>query len=122
MHSLKKLMRFLNNLSIYKLYLFFNIYYMVYTFDDYKKEVFAKNPKIKELYENEWLKYAIAERIKKAREQKWMSQLELAKLANTTQSVIARIERWNQNFSITTLSKFLRILWLELQLKEITSK
>jgi hypothetical protein len=43
---------------------------MVYTFDDYKKEVFAKNPKIKELYENEWLKYAIAERIKKAREQK----------------------------------------------------
>lgn len=38
---------------------------MVYTFDDYKKEVFAKNHKIKELYENEWLKYAIAERIKK---------------------------------------------------------
>jgi predicted transcriptional regulator len=51
-----------------------------------------------------------------------MSQLELAKLANTTQSVIARIERWNQNFSITTLSKFLKILWLELQLNEITSK
>jgi len=95
---------------------------MVYTFDEYKKEVFAKNPKIKELYENEWLKYTIDERIKKAREQKWMSQLELAKLANTTQSVIARIERWNQNFSIITLSKFLKILWLELELKEITQK
>lgn len=95
---------------------------MVYTFDDYKKEVFVRNPKIKELYENEWLKYAIAERIKKAREQKWMSQLELAKLANTTQSVIARIERWNQNFSITTLSKFLKILWLEIELKEVTYK
>ncbi len=95
---------------------------MVYTFDDYKKEVFEKNPKIKELYEEEWLKYSIAQRIKKAREQKWMSQLELASLANTTQSVIARIERWNQNFSITTLSKFLKILWLELQLNEIISK
>ncbi len=95
---------------------------MVYTFDDYKKEVFAKNPKIKELYEEEWLKYSIAQRIKKAREQKWMSQLELAKLANTTQSVIARIERWNQNFSIITLSKFLKILGLELQLNEINSK
>jgi hypothetical protein len=43
---------------------------MVYTFEDYKKEVFEKNPKIKELYENEWLKYIIAERIKKAREEK----------------------------------------------------
>jgi hypothetical protein len=43
---------------------------MVYTFDDYKKEVFEKNPKIKELYEEEWLKYSIAQRIKKAREQK----------------------------------------------------
>ena len=95
---------------------------MVYTFDDYKKEVFTKNPKIKELYEEEWLKYSIAQRIKKAREQKWMSQLELAKLANTTQSVIARIERWNQNFSIITLSKFLKILGLELQLNEISSK
>jgi predicted transcriptional regulator len=51
-----------------------------------------------------------------------MSQLELAKLANTTQSVIARIERWNQNFSITTLSKFLKILWLEIELKETIQK
>lgn len=93
---------------------------MTYIFEDYQKEVFAKNPKIKELYENEWLKYIIAERIKKAREKKWLSQLELAKLANTTQSVIARIERWNQNLSITTLSKFLKILWLELQLNDIS--
>lgn len=92
---------------------------MVYTFEDYKKEVFEKNPKAKELYEQEWLKYIIAQRIKKAREQKWLSQLELAKLANTTQSVIARIEKWNQNFSITTLSKFFKILWLEFQINEV---
>ncbi len=95
---------------------------MVYTFEDYKKEVFEKNPNIKELYDQEWLKYMIAQRIKKAREQKWLSQLELAKLANTTQSVIARMEKWNQNFSITTLSKFLKILWLEFQINEMIGK
>lgn len=92
---------------------------MTYTFEDYKKEVFEKNPKTKELYEQYWLNYIIAERLKKAREQKWLSQLELAKLVNTTQSVIARIEAWNQNLSITTLSKFLKILDLELKISEI---
>lgn len=92
---------------------------MVYTFEQYQKEVFARNPKIKELCEKEMLNYIIAERLKKAREQKWLSQLELAKLANTTQSVIARIERWNQNLSLTTLSKFLKLLDLEFQICEV---
>ena len=92
---------------------------MNYTFEQYEKEVFERNPKIKELCEKEMLNYVIAERLKKAREQKWLSQLELAKLANTTQSVIARIEAWNQNLSITTLSKFLKILDLELKISEI---
>ena len=92
---------------------------MNYTFEQYEKEVFERNPKIKELCEKEMLNYIIAERLKKAREQKWLSQLELAKLANTTQSVIARIEAWNQNLSITTLSKFLKILDLELKISEI---
>lgn len=92
---------------------------MVYTFDDYKKEAFSKNPKTKELYEQYWLNYLIAERLKKAREKKWLSQLELAKLANTTQSVIARIEKWNQNLSLTTLSKFLKLLDLELKIDDV---
>ncbi|MDD3144600.1 MAG: helix-turn-helix transcriptional regulator [Candidatus Gracilibacteria bacterium] len=92
---------------------------MTYTFEDYKKEVFERNPKTKELYEQYWLNYVIAERLKKAREQKGLSQLELAKLANTTQSVIARIEAGNQNLSITTLSKFLKILDLELKISEV---
>lgn len=92
---------------------------MTYTFEDYKKEAFKKNPKIKELYEQYWLNYLIAERLKQAREKKWLSQLELAKLAHTTQSVIARIEKWNQNLSLTTLSKFLKILDLELKIDDI---
>lgn len=91
---------------------------MTYTFEDYKKEVFERNPKAKELYEDEWLKYIIAERIKKTREFKWISQLELAKMTNTTQSVVARIEAWNQNLSLNTLHKFLKILGLELKIEE----
>lgn len=101
------------------IYLFFNYQLMVYTFEDYKKEVFTRNPKAKELYEQYWLNYLIAERFKKAREKKWLSQLELAKLADTTQSVIARIEAGNQNLSLTTLSKFLKLLDLELKIDDV---
>lgn len=92
---------------------------MVYTLEQYEKEVFERNPKAKELYEQYWLNYIIAERLKKAREKKWLSQLELAKLAQTTQSVIARIEAGNQNLSLTTLSKFLKLLDLELKIEDI---
>lgn len=92
---------------------------MTYTFDEYEKEVFERNPKIKELCEQEMINYLVAQRIKKTREFKWLSQLELAKLANTTQSVVARIEAWNQNLSLNTLHKFLKILGLELKIEEI---
>jgi hypothetical protein len=40
-------------------------------------------------------------------------------MANTTQSVVARIEAWNQNLSLNTLHKFLKILGLELKIEEI---
>lgn len=100
-------------------YLFPNFQFMMYTFEDYKKEAFEKNPKTKELYEQYWLNYLIAERLKQAREKKWLSQLELAKLADTTQSVIARIEAGNQNLSLTTLSKFLKLLDLELKIDDV---
>jgi hypothetical protein len=43
---------------------------MIYTFADYEKKVFERNPHIKELCEQEMLKYIIAERIKRTREQK----------------------------------------------------
>lgn len=100
-------------------YLFLNFQFMMYTFAQYEKEVFDRNPKTKELCEKEMLNYLIAEKLKQAREKKWLSQLELAKLAHTTQSVIARIEKWNQNLSLTTLSKFLKILDLELKIDDI---
>ncbi|MDP2090569.1 MAG: helix-turn-helix transcriptional regulator [Candidatus Gracilibacteria bacterium] len=91
---------------------------MTYTFDEYQKEVFERNPKIKELCEQEMINYLVAQRIKKTREFKGISQLELAKLANTSQSVVARIEAGNQNLSLNTLHKFLKILGLELKIEE----
>lgn len=95
---------------------------MTYTFEEYEKEVFTRNPKIKELCDQEMINYLVAQRIKKAREFKWLSQLELAKLANTSQSVVARIEAWNQNLSLNTLYKFLKILGLEFKIEEIKTK
>ncbi|MDD2871579.1 MAG: helix-turn-helix transcriptional regulator [Candidatus Gracilibacteria bacterium] len=91
---------------------------MTYTFDQYEKEVFKRNPKIKDLCDQEMINYLVAQRIKKTREFKGLSQLELAKLANTTQSVVARIEAGNQNLSLNTLQKFLKILGLELSIQE----
>ncbi|MDP3380258.1 MAG: hypothetical protein Q8S84_01580 [bacterium] len=41
---------------------------MTYTFDEYQKEVFERNPKIKELCEQEMINYLVAQRIKKTRE------------------------------------------------------
>ena len=86
-----------------------------YTHEDYKKEVFLKDSELKELYEEEHLKYMISKEIKNIRNKRKYSQLELAKKAWTTQSVIARIENWNANISLTTLSKIL--VWLDAKIK-----
>jgi hypothetical protein len=51
-------------------YLFSKYQLMNYTFEQYEKEVFERNPKIKELCEKEMLNYLIAERLKQAREKK----------------------------------------------------
>ncbi len=86
-----------------------------YTHEQHKKEAFAKDPELKELYEKEKFKYMLLEEIKKIRKKRNFSQLKLAKRAWTTQSVIARIESWNANISLTTLSKIL--VWLDAKIK-----
>ena len=88
-----------------------------YTYEQNKKEMFIKNPRLKELYEKEHLKYIISQEIKNIRNKRKYSQLELAKKAWTTQSVIARIESWNANISLTTLSKILVWLWAKIKLE-----
>lgn len=88
-----------------------------YTHEQYKKEAFAKDPELKELYEKEHLKFMISQEIKNIRNKRRYSQLELAKRIWTTQSVIARIESWNTNISMKTLQRVLIWLWAKLKIE-----
>jgi DNA-binding XRE family transcriptional regulator len=49
------------------------------THEEYKKKVFLRNPKIKELYEREKLNYLVSMQLKEIRERKRISQFDLAK-------------------------------------------
>ena len=88
------------------------------THEEFKEKVFARDPKIKELYEKEKLNYAISMQLKELREKKRISQFELAKKTWMTQSVIARIENWNSNISMKTLWRILSWLWATLKIEE----
>ena len=71
-------------------------------------EVFAaseKDPRWKAAYEKAGIEVRIAIQISKARERAHLTQEQLAKAVGTTQSVISRIERGEQNLTIETLSK-----------------
>jgi ribosome-binding protein aMBF1 (putative translation factor) len=76
-------------------------------------EVFAKSekdPRWKAAYEKAGVEVRLAIQIAKARQRARMTQTQLAKAVGTTQSVISRIERANQNLTIKTLNKIAVIL------------
>lgn len=64
--------------------------------------------KPKTLIGGKWLK--IGERIAEHRDEKGLTQKELAKLLHTSQSAVARMEKGEQNFSTRTLLKISKIL------------
>ena len=71
-------------------------------------EVFSnteKSPKWKAAYGKADIEVKLAIQIAKARERARLTQAELAKEIGTTQSVISRIERADQNLTVETLSK-----------------
>ncbi len=71
-------------------------------------EVFGKaekDPRWKEAYAKADIEVRLALEIANARTKARMTQSQLAKAVGTTQSVISRIERANQNLTIKTLSK-----------------
>ncbi|HBH46159.1 MAG: hypothetical protein A2445_03655 [Candidatus Jacksonbacteria bacterium RIFOXYC2_FULL_44_29] len=77
-------------------------------FGRYLKQQFKK-PAIREAYDEEGLKLEIAYEINKLRKEHRLTQGELALKLNTTQSVIARIEQGNQNFTLDTLQKLAQV-------------
>ncbi len=71
-------------------------------------EVFAhaeKDPKWASAYEKADIEVRMAIQIAKARQKAKLTQGQLAKAIGTTQSVISRIERADQNLTLETLSK-----------------
>lgn len=76
-------------------------------------EVFAeseKDPRWAKAYAEADLEVRLAIQILKAREKARMTQGQLARAAGTTQSVISRIERGNQNLTIKTLARIAAVL------------
>ena len=71
-------------------------------------EVFSiseKDPKWEAAYKKAGIEVRMAIEIAKARERARLTQGQLAKAIGTTQSVISRIERADQNLTLETLSK-----------------
>ncbi|OGS28029.1 MAG: hypothetical protein A2297_02065 [Elusimicrobia bacterium RIFOXYB2_FULL_48_7] len=73
-----------------------------------KKEL--RNPEFKKAYKKEDFLVRVAVEIASAREEKHMSQKELAKKMHTSQQAISRIEQGKQNVSIGMIEKIAEVL------------
>lgn len=83
-------------------------------------EVFAgseKDPRWKTAYAEADIEVKMAVQIAKARERAHLTQGQLAKAIGTTQSVISRIERADQNLTLGTLSKIADALHSDLNIQ-----
>lgn len=72
--------------------------------DSYKNKL-LKDPDFKKLYEESQPEFEIAKAIIRARIDKKITQKELAKRMNTTQSVISRVEQAKTSPSISFLKR-----------------
>ena len=64
-----------------------------------------KDKEFREAFEKEGQQLELSYKILQLRKKQKLSQEELAKKLNTTQSVVARIEAGKQNFTLETLQK-----------------
>ena len=76
-----------------------------------------KNKAFRRVYEEESRRLEIAYQILKLRKKQKLSQKELARKLNTTQSVVARIEAGQQNFTTDTLQKIASALKRDLKIE-----
>lgn len=77
-------------------------------------EAAEKSPEWKAAYAKADIEVRMAIDIAKARERARLTQNQLAKAIGTTQSVISRIERADQNLTLATLSKIAEALHRDL--------
>lgn len=69
-----------------------------------------QDPRFKEAWDNSELEYQIQRQIIAQRNQRGLTQSELAQRLNTSQSVIARIENGKQNITIGNLNNIANAL------------
>lgn len=85
-------------------------------FEDFKKEMFAKDSELKKAYDDLDLEYSIIEQVIRKRLEKGLSQKQLAEKIGTKQSAIARLEGGNSNPSVAFLEKVSKALGGKLQI------
>ena len=84
--------------------------------DDAKKKILQNEEVRKELKNNE-AEYRIIEEIIMARQEKNLTQKELAELVGTRQSNISRLESGNYNPTLEFLNKIARAIGKELEIR-----
>lgn len=80
-------------------------------------EASEKDPRWKPAYAKADIEVRMAIQIAKARERARLTQSQLARAIGTTQSVISRIERADQNLTLATLSKIASALKSDLLIR-----
>ena len=84
--------------------------------DDAKKKIFQNEEVLKELKNNE-AEYKIIEEIITARQEKNLTQKDLAELVGTKQSNISRLESGNYNPTLDFLNKIAKAIGKELEIR-----
>ena len=78
-----------------------------------------KKPEFKKEWDNLELRYMVIKEFIKIRSTHNLSQAQLAKKLNTTQSVISRIENGNVNISLDFLDKLARVFDKKVEIRLI---
>ncbi len=81
------------------------------------KEILLKNPEVKKEYDDLDVLYNIKRQVIKLRQEKGLSQKQLAEIIGTKQSAISRLENENYNPSVELLSKIAKAFNKSLEIK-----
>ena len=91
------------------------------SYDEYKEEVFKKNPEIRDMYEEMSLKYQIIHALIEYRKKHNMTQAQLAKKIGISRQALSKLERGKINSRIDLVEKVLKSIGYTIVLKEKSS-
>lgn len=83
-------------------------------FIEYKK---AESPEFAENFEEGYLNFKIGVILRQAREQMGATQVDVAEKLNTTKSVISRMENHAEDFKLSTLVRYAKVLGKKLRIE-----